>query len=73
MNEFRKNMHILFKKNIYKIINKYINELVETEENFQKYISDPKSHLENWIDRNCLPMGDFSKEDAIKEIEEWQK
>ena len=73
MNDFRKNMHIAYEKKLFEVIYRYMCELGETEEDLQKYTHDPKSHLENWIDRNCLPMGDFSKEDAIKEIDAWQK
>lgn len=70
MNEFRKNLHVAYKKNIGNIIAKFLFDLAIDEKGFQE---DPKLFIENWIDRNCLPMGDFSKEDAIREIEAWQK
>lgn len=73
MSDFRKDMHIAYKKKLASIIFKYINELGETDMDFNEYISYPKLHIEKWVDASCLPMGDFSKEDALKEIEEWQK
>jgi len=73
MNDFRKQMHIQYKKTLCNIISRYISELGESNQDLNEYISSPKLHLEKWIDRNCLPMGDFSKEEAIKEIEGWQK
>lgn len=71
MNDFRKQMHVQYKKTLCNIISRYIHEIGKTTEDFIEYSANPDFHLEQWIDRNCLPMGDFSKEDAIKEIEEW--
>jgi hypothetical protein len=70
MKDFRKQMHIAYKKTLFDIIHRYLSELGESEE---EYVSDPELHLMNWINRNCLPMGDFSKEDAIKEIDAWKE
>lgn len=67
--DFRKKMHVAYKKKLADIIWMFICSL-EDEDGFDQ---DPKGFVERWVDSVCLPMGDFSKEDAIKQIEEWQK
>lgn len=71
MNDFRKNMHLEYKKRLAIIIMKFLSSL-DSNEILKEFEEDPENIINRWIDRNCLPMGDFSKEDAIKEIEEWQ-
>jgi hypothetical protein len=66
MSNFRKKMHVEYKKKLYDIIVSFVQEIDEDE-----FVTDYKSFIERWIDRKCLPMGDFSKEDAIKEVEGW--
>lgn len=70
MTDFRKKMHIAYKQKLVSILSNYTVDLFESIEQFNV---DPELFITQWIDRNCLPMGDFCKEDAIKEIEEWQK
>lgn len=68
MNDFRKEMHVAYKKNLANIIWRFLFSIQENDKEFEK---DPRPFIEKWINSNCLPMGDFSKEDAIKEIEGW--
>ena len=70
MNDFRKNMHVAYKRKIAEILMKYTKDVIDNINEFEK---DHTIFIEKWVNRNCLPMGDFSKEDALKEIEEWQK
>ncbi len=70
MSNFRKKMHIAYKKKTYNIITSF---LVDASKDFEEFEKGAENYIEKWIDSNCLPMGDFSKEDALKEIEEWQK
>jgi len=70
MNEFRKNMHVAYKKKLSGIILMFVKSVDDDIAGFAK---DPISFVEKWVDGNCLPMGDFSKEDAIKEMEAWQE
>lgn len=73
MSDFRKQIHVAYKKKLCEIVLRYIGELAENENEWKEYLMNPKLHIERWIDRHCLPMGDFSKEDAIKEMETWQE
>jgi len=68
MGDFRKQMHIAYKKNLLDILGQYTLALFL---DFEEYSKDPKQWTIKWIDSNCLPMGDFSKEDAIKEMNTW--
>lgn len=68
MNDFRNKMHVQYKKKLYNIILSFVHDVDPDE-----FEADYKLFIERWIDRNCLPMGDFSKEDAVKEIEAWQE
>ncbi len=70
MSDFRKNMHVQFKKQLSGIMLSYSIEMIENIEEFAK---EPEQFIADWINRNCLPMGDFNEEDAIKEIKEWNK
>lgn len=70
MTDFRKQMHITYKKKLASILSQYTVYLFE---NLIQFNIDPELFIASWVDSNCLPMGDFDKEKAIKEIEEWQK
>ena len=74
MNDFRKNLYLAFKARTVELIlscldDLSVNEDIDKLENglqLRKYVT-------KWVDSNCLPMGDFDKERALKEIEEWSK
>ena len=70
MNDFRKQMHIAYKKKLLDIIFNVLDAIGDNGEEFEK---NPGLFVQKWLDSNCLPMGDFDKEKAIKEIEEWSK
>ena len=69
MSDFRKNMHIQYKKTLCNIIVKFLSSLGE---NMEVFSIDPEAFIATWVDSNCLPMGDFSKEEAMKELDAWQ-
>lgn len=68
MSNLRKNLHLAYKKQLSLIIMKCMNDISESSKEFEE---NPILFVEKWVDANCLPMGDFDKEKAIKEIEEW--
>ena len=68
MSDFRKKMHIAYKQELFFIILRCVAEIFEDVHDFRK---DPEEWIRNWINKNCLPQGDFSPEEAIKEIEKW--
>lgn len=69
MNNLRKQMHVKYKETIFNMIIQFI---IESNNNSALFRAAPEMFIKNWIDRNCLPIGDFSKEDVIKEMEAWQ-
>lgn len=69
MNDFRKQIHVQYKKQLANIILQFLGSL---DEGIDEFSNGPEVFVEKWVDSNCLPMGDFSKEDAFKEMEEWQ-
>lgn len=70
MNDFRKKMHIGFKQRLVSIITQFLGDL---DENIEEFAKDPEKYIVDWVNANCLPMGDFDKEAAIKEIEGWSE
>jgi hypothetical protein len=68
MSDFRKQMHVAYKKKMLDILGQYTLSLLSNYEQFSK---DPEEWAKKWINANCLPMGDFSKKDALKEINGW--
>lgn len=72
MNDFRKKMHVAYKKRLANIIMQFMASLYD-EKKLEEFQEDPENIVAKWLDSNMLPMGDFSKEDAIKEMEEWQQ
>lgn len=62
-------MHVTYKKKMCDILSQYTIDLRDDVDEFSK---DPKEWIKSWVDKNCLPMGDFSREDAVKEIDAWQ-
>lgn len=71
MSDFRKQMHVAYKLKLAEIIDRFLSDCAEDGEKAFEPSTD--EYISKWIDRNCLPMGDFSMQDAIKEMEEWQK
>lgn len=69
MNDFRKQMHLAHKKKLCNIIAQFTEYFLEDIDSF---VVNPDHFITDWVNKNCLPMGDFSKEDAIKEINGWQ-
>lgn len=70
MSDFRKQMHLAYKKKLAGIILQFLGDL---EKKTDEFSIDPIIYVAKWVDSNCLPMGDFNKEEIIKEIEEWSK
>lgn len=70
MEEFRKKLHVEYKNKLVTILMLYITNLSDESEIFLK---DPRQYTVDWVNKHCSPMGDFDKEQAIKEIEEWDK
>ena len=66
--DFRKNMHIAYKLKVVEIIQRFIFDLNNIEDHELR-----NEFILKWVDRNCLAMGDFDKERAMQEIEEWSK
>lgn len=71
MDDFRKNMHLAFKTRVVEMITKFLIDFHEEVEQGSQI--DAYEYIVNWVNANCLPIGDFDKEKAIKEIEEWSK
>jgi len=70
MDDFRKKMHVAYKNQLSLIILRCLNDISDSPKEFEE---NPILYVERWVDANCLPMGDFDKEKAVKEIEEWSK
>lgn len=68
MEEFRKKLHLAYKQKLVNILMKYTTDLSDESEIFLK---EPSKYTVDWVNKNCLPIGDFDKEAVIKEIEEW--
>lgn len=71
MNDFRKQMHIVYKQKMAEIIDRFLRDAIEDGDK----VFEPSiwAYIVAWVDKNCLPMGDFDKEKAMKEIEEWSE
>ncbi len=70
MNEFRKQLHTAYKEKLSNILLSYSVDLFE---NIAEFTENPELFCHIWVNRNCLPMGDCSREEAIKEIDAWQE
>lgn len=70
MSDFRKNLHLAYKKKMCNILFQFTADLLH---NMQEFSKEPEEWVKNWVNKNFLPMGDFSREDAVKEIDAWQE
>jgi hypothetical protein len=69
MDDFRKKMHVAYKKKIAQIICDFLDDLNDATK--QENLPLNYAYIIEWVNTNCLPMGDFDKEKAMKEIQEW--
>ena len=74
MSNLRKNLHLAYKEKLVDIILEFTHDVsedsvVDTLENFEAL----KKYTVDWVNAHWLPMGDFDKEQAIKEIEGWSE
>lgn len=65
-----KNLHNDYKKKLRKIISFFSVELYK---NIDIFMIDPELFIKNWVDENCNPVSDYSKEEIINKVEEWTK
>lgn len=62
MDEFRKNLHVAYKQILMEMIILFLEDL-GSDENV-KNLNEPedlRQFITNWVNQNCLPMGDFDK------------
>lgn len=74
MSNLRKNLHLAYKEKMVEVILSFMDD-VSKDEVCEKLINydDFRKYTINWVNANSLPMGDFDKDQAIKEIEEWSE
>lgn len=71
MSDFRKNMYLSFKQKTADIIYQFFCHAGDDGD--AAFEPTPIEYIAKWVDKNCLPMGDFDKERAMKKLEEWSE
>lgn len=70
MQDLRKQLHEAFKERLSQILIQYSLDLFD---NIHEFTESPSEFCQKWVESNCQPMGEFSREEAIKEIDAWQE